>query len=212
MERKEKTTQVKTKKGSVGNTIATIVLVAVLIFAVVVSYTAYTTKAGSGVPTLFGMRPFSVQSDSMAPTFNKGDLIIDTVVTDPSTLKEGDIITFWTIINGQRVLNTHRIVEITDYENYLYFDTKGDNNTIADSTGVHQNEIVGQYKTHLPGVGTALDFLQTSKGFFICIVLPVGIFFIYQIIDFFRTLMAYQAEKVRYQLEQERKAEKDEEK
>lgn len=202
-------TQSKEKKsGGMANTIVTIILVLAIGLVIMTSYTAFTTKAGSGVPTLFGIRPFSVQSDSMLPTFAKGDLIIDTVVKDPSTLQEGDVITFWTIINGQKVLNTHRIIGITDYGNYLYFDTKGDNNSIADTTGVHQNEIVGLYKTHIAGVGSVLDFLQTSKGFFICIVLPVAVFFIYQLVAFFRVLMAYNTEKVRLQMMQEKETEK----
>ena len=201
MAAKEKTK----KKSSVGSIIATVILILAIVVAVVCSYTAFVTKAGDGVPSLFGIRPFSVQTDSMKPFFEQGDLVIDEVV-DPASLKEGDVITFWTVINGYRVLNTHRIVSITDYGNYLYFETKGDANPISDTTGVHQNEIVGKYKTHIPKVGKFLDFLQTSKGFFICIVIPVALFFIYQLIVFVRTLSAYNKEKIRLQLLEEEKA------
>ena len=196
-------TQVKEgeKKNKVANTISTVVLILAIVIAILCSYTAFVTKAGNGVPSLFGIRPFSVQTDSMKPFFEQGDLIIDKVV-DPKELKVGDVITFWTVINGYRVLNTHRIVNITDYGNYLYFDTKGDANPIADTTGVHQNEIVGKYVTHIPKVGKFIDFLQTSKGFFICIVVPVAIFFIYQLIVFIKTLTAYNAEKMRLEYEQ----------
>lgn len=192
------------QKSRVGDIIVTVILVLAILLAILAGYSAFASKAGTGVPSVLGFRPFAVQSDSMAPTFYKGDLVIDRAV-DPATLREGDIITFWTIINGQKALNTHRIVEITDYGNYLYFDTKGDNNPINDTTGVHQNDIVGKYLTKLPNVGTVFDFLQTSLGFGVCIVLPVAIFFIYEIIAFFKTLMAYQAEKVRMQLVQEQK-------
>lgn len=190
------------QKKSVGNTIATVVLIICILVAIMAGYSAYATKAGSGVPSIFGFRPFAVQSDSMAPTFEKGDLIIDKAVKDPHDLVEGDVITFWTVINGQKVLNTHRIIAITDYENYLYFDTKGDNNTIEDATGVHQNDIVGIYSFKLKNVGTVLDFLQTSVGFGLCIVLPVAIFFIFELISFFKTLMAYKTEKVRLEMEE----------
>ena len=196
-------TEAKAAKRSVGSVVATVVLIACILVAIMAGYSAYTSKAGSGVPSIFGFRPFSVQSDSMAPVFYQGDLVIDRAVSDPSTLKEGDIITFWTVINGQKVLNTHRIIAITDYGNYLYFDTKGDNNTIADTTGVHQNDIVGVYRFKLANVGTVLDFLQTTAGFGVCIVLPVAIFFIYELISFFRTLMAYKTEKVRLELAKE---------
>ena len=193
--------QEENRKSRVGDVIVTVVLVLAILIAILAGYSAYASKAGSGVPSILGFRPFSVQSDSMVPTFYKGDLVIDRVVNDPASLQVGDIITFWTIINGQRVLNTHRIIEISDFENYLYFDTKGDNNPIADTVGVHQNDIVGIYLTRLPNVGTVLDFLQTSTGFALCIVLPVAIFFLYELIAFFRTLMAYQAEKIRLQMQ-----------
>ena len=191
------------KKSGAGSTIITIVLVIAIIFAIMCSYAAYTTKAGSGVPSLFGIEPFAVQSDSMAPFFNKGDLVIDTKVKDPSALKEGDIITFWTVINGYKVLNTHRIVEVQDYGDHYYYVTKGDANPINDTVGVHSNDVVGQYKTHIKKVGGVLDFLQTGKGFFCCIVIPVGIFFIYQLIAFFKTLALYRTEKIKFELQQE---------
>ena len=186
--------EMEKKPNRVVDVIVTVVLILAILFAILAGYSAYASKAGSGVPSVLGLRPFSVQSDSMLPVFAKGDLVIDRAVSDPSTLEVGDIITFWTIINGQRVLNTHRIVEIADLGNYLYFETKGDNNPIPDTTGVHQNDIVGVYLTKLPNVGTVLDFMQTSVGFAVCIVLPVAVFFIYELI------------KVRLQLLQEQKA------
>ena len=193
----------ETKSGKVGDTIVTVILILCVILAIVCSYTAYTTKVGSGVPSIFGYRPFSVQSDSMLPFFAKGDLVIDKAVKDPSELEIDDVITFWTVINGQKVLNTHRIVDIADYGSYLFFQTKGDNNATPDTTGVHQNDIVGVYKTHIKGLGSVLDFLQTGKGFFICIVVPMIIFFVFELISFIKVLMAYNAEKVRLQIQQE---------
>ena len=192
------------KKSNIVNVITTIILILAIVVAIACSYTAFVSKAGNGVPSLFGIRPFSVQTDSMKPFFSKGDLVIDKAV-DPATLQVGDVITYWTVINGYRVLNTHRIVKITDYGNYLYFDTKGDANPVEDTTGVHQNEIVGKYVTHIPKVGAFIDFLQTSKGFFLCIVVPVAIFFIYQLIVFIKTLTAYNSEKMRLEYEEERK-------
>ena len=202
MKENQQTTAAPAKKNA-GSIIVTVVLVLCILLAILAGYSAFASKAGSGVPSVFGFRPFAVQSDSMAPTFFKGDLVVDKAVKDPATLKEGDVITFWTIINGQKVLNTHRIISITDYDNYLYFDTKGDNNTIADTTGVHQNDIVGVYKTHIKGLGSVLDFLQTGKGFFICIVIPMALFFVLELVSFIKTLMAYNAEKVRLQIQQE---------
>lgn len=194
------------KEGKAGKIIVDVILVLAIILLLVISFTAFVTKSGSGVPSFFGIRPFAIQSDSMSPTFDKGDLIVDTVVKDASTLKEGDVITFWTVIEGQRVLNSHRIIGIQDYGDFVSFVTMGDNNTMEDGLQVHQKEVVGKYMFRIPKLGTVVDFLQTSKGFLLVIVVPVALFFIYQLISFFKALFAYQAEKNRLQFEAEMEA------
>ncbi len=185
------------KKKKIGNIIISVILILIIIFGIFCSFTAFVSKSGSGVPSIFGIRPFAIQTESMEPFFCKGDLIIDKVVKDYNDLKIGDVITFWTVIQGERVLNSHRIIEIQDNGNYLSFVTKGDNNAYEDSMTVHQSEIVGKYAARIKGMGSAIDFLQTSKGFLLVIVLPCALFFIYELINFFRALFAYQAEKVR---------------
>ena len=204
----EEATQVKTgsKAQAVIGTIINILLVVAIIIAFFCTYTAYVTKKGSGVPNILGYEPFAIQTDSMSPFFEAGDLVIDKAVTDVSELQVGDVITFWTIIEGERVLNTHRIVEIVDADTYIYFVTKGDNNSSEDALTVHQSEVVGKYQTKISGLGTVLDFLQTSRGFFCIIVLPVAAFFIYYLVNFFKVLFEYQAAKNRLQFEEENAA------
>lgn len=201
--KKNKGEQKNSTAGKVANIIVNILLVIVIIFAFFCTYTAFTTKKGSGVPKLFGNIFFSIQSDSMKPTFEKGDLIIDKEVKDPSTLVEGDVISFWTIIDGQRVLNTHRIVGIEKGDSFTYFYTKGDNNSMVDALTVHESEVVGKYSSRIKGLGNVMDFLQTSTGFLIVIVLPVLAFFIYYLVVFLKSLMAYKREKQRVEMEAE---------
>lgn len=192
------------EKASAVNTIVNIVLVAAIILAAVCTYVSFVSTSGNGVPSLFGIRPFSIQTDSMYPTLNPGDLIISTAVKDASELQNGDIITYWTVINGERVLNTHRITEIYDGGNYRIFATKGDNNTHADPLTVHESEVVGKYSFKIAGIGKVFDYLQTSTGFLLVVVLPVFIFFIYHLVQFFRVLFEYQNIKNRIKYEQER--------
>ncbi len=186
------------------NIVVNVILVIAIIMAAVCTYVSFVSTSGSGVPSILGIRPFTVQSDSMYPELQPGDLIIDAAVKDPSKLKIGDIVTYWTIIDGERVLNTHRITGIYDGGTYRIFETKGDRNTIADPLTVHESEIVGQYKFRIPGVGKVLDYLQTSTGFLIIIVLPVLLFFIFHLVQFFRVLFEYQNVKMLIKYEQER--------
>ena len=186
------------------NAVVNAILVVAIALAAVCTYVSFVSTSGNGVPSIFGIRIFSIQTESMYPTLLPGDLIFDVGVKEPGDLRNGDIITYWTVINGERVLNTHRIHEIYDGGGYLIFSTKGDNNTIADPLTVHESEVVGQYKFRVGGIGKVFDYLQTSTGFLIVIVIPVFLFFLFHLVQFFRVLFEYQNVKNRIKFEQER--------
>ena len=162
------------------NVILSVVLWIVILLAAFFAFTTLATRNSNSVASLGGFTPLTVESESMSPTFNQGDMIIIKKV-DTSTLKEGDIITFHTIIENRYALNTHRIVKIEQSNGYRTYETKGDNNMISDRHIISDNDIVGKYVTRLPGFGKVINFLSTSAGFFIVIVLPMLAFFIYQV-------------------------------
>lgn len=181
-----------------------VILVLTIVLAAFCTYVSFVSTSGNGVLSVFGVRVFSVQTNSMSPILNAGDLIIDSAVKDASELEVGDIITYWTVINGERVLNTHRITNIYDGGGHRIFATKGDNNTIEDSLTVHESEVVGKYSMKIGGLGKVFDYLQTSTGFLIVVVVPVFAFFLYHLVQFFRVLFEYQNVKNRLKYEQER--------
>lgn len=196
----------KQSKGRrIANTIINVVLVVAIVMAAICTYISYVSTSGNGVPSILGIRIFSIQTESMYPTLEPGDLIFDSAVKDTSELKVDDVITYWTVIDGQRVVNTHRITQIYDGGGYLIFETKGDNNTAADALTVHESEVIGQYKgKKIAGIGKVFDYLQTSTGFLIVIVIPVAIFFLFHLIQFFRVLFEYNNLKNKLSYEQER--------
>ena len=192
-------------KKRVMNAVINAILVIAIIMAAVCTYVSFVSTSGNGVPSILGVRVFSIQTKSMYPTFEPGDLIFDKAVKDSSDLEIGDIITYWTVIDGQRVLNTHRIIQIYDGGGYRIFETQGDNNTIADALTVHESEVVGKFNgTRMKGVGKVFDYLQTSTGFLLVVVIPVAIFFLYHLIQFFRVLFEYNNIKNKLLYEQER--------
>ncbi len=200
----EKPAKKKGNKTKTVNRIINVVLIIVIAFAAVCTFVSFVSSSGNGVPNILGVQLLSIQTDSMYPTLEPGDLVIDTPVKDPSTLRTGDIITYWTVIDGERVLNTHRIENIFDGGEYLIFETKGDKNTTVDPLTVHESEIIGKYGFHISGLGKAFDYLQTPTGFFIVVLLPVLLFFIFNLVQFFRALFEYQSVKNRIKFEQER--------
>ena len=186
------------------NTVINVILVIAIILAALCTYVSYVSTSGSGTPSIFGISIFSIQTDSMYPNLLAGDLIIGKSV-DPKDLRIDDVITYWTVIDGNKVLNTHRIVGIYDGDGYLIFETKGDANTAIDALTVHENAIVAKYTdTRVQGLGKTFDYLQTSTGVLLVVVIPVFLFFLYHLVQFFRTLFEYQNVKNRIRFEQER--------
>lgn len=189
----------------IANTVVNVILVIAIIIAAFCTYTSYVNTSGNSVPNIFGIRVLSIQTESMYPTLLPGDMIFDTAVKDTSALEIGDVITYWTVINGERVLNTHRITQIYDGGGYLIFETKGDNNTVSDSLTVHESEVVGQWNgARIGGLGKVFDYLQTSTGFLIVVVIPVALFFVFHLVQFFRVLIEYNNLKNKLLYEQER--------
>lgn len=144
------------------------------------AFTTLATKDDGSVSNLGGFTPMTVQSDSMSPTFDQGDLIV-IKTCDTSKLQVGDIVTFHTIIDNQYALNTHRIESIDELNGMRSFTTKSDNNDVADTHIISDGDIVGQYVFKIPGMGKVMDFLSSAWGFLIVIVLPMLLFFIYQV-------------------------------
>ena len=46
---------------------------------------------------------------------------------------------------------------------------------------ISDGDIVGKYVGHIKGAGKVMDFISSSVGFLVVIVLPMLIFFIYQV-------------------------------
>ena len=150
----------------------------VLILALLVTILVFSSARNNGVANLFGYIPLTVESDSMYPTFKQGDLIICREIDSIDALQENDVITFWTIIDGKRVKNTHRITAVNDEDSVRSFITRGDNNAIDDETPTYAGDIIGKWtNVKLAGLGNVMAFLRTKTGFFVCILIPMAIFF-----------------------------------
>ena len=165
----------------IGTIVISVILWAIILLAALYAFTTMATKDDQSVSRILGYTPMTVESDSMKPTFCKGDLIF-IKKCDTSKLKEGDIITFHTIIDNQYALNTHRIQKIDEVNGVRSYTTIGDNNNgVADQHVISDGDIVGKYIGHVTGLGKVMDFLSSSMGFLIVIVLPMLLFFVYQI-------------------------------
>ena len=162
----------------------------VLILALLVTILVFTADSNNGVSNLLGYMPLTVESDSMAPTFSSGDLIIDCGIDDVYKLQKDDVITFWTIIDGNKVKNTHRIIGVNSRNGSVSFVTKGDNNDVKDSIEVYPSDIIGKWTgVKIGGFGSVMSFLRTKTGFFVCIIIPIALFFLFELYKFIVTIV-----------------------
>jgi len=147
---------------------------------------------------LFGYRAYIVMSDSMAATdFDAGSLIFVKEV-DPTTLQEGDIITFISQDSesfGEVI--THKIRKLTrDANGNAGFVTYGTTTNVDDATVVTFPYILGQYKSHLPYVGTFFNFTKTPQGYIICIFLPFMLLILHQGVNTVKLFRRYKSEQM----------------
>lgn len=154
----------------------------VLVFSLLMTLIVFTADRNNGTASLFGFIPMTVESNSMEPTFKKDDMIICREIDDIEELKTDDVITFWTIINGEKVRNTHRIIRINDENGTKNFITRGDNNSRDDDISVYAVDVIGKWTgAKISGFGKAMGFLRTKTGFFVCVLLPVAVLFLIEL-------------------------------
>ena len=152
-----------------------------------------------------GKKPDGIAADKPSG-FNKGDLIVAKYIGKDAEAKSklgiGDVISFRFDVNNdgkidKGELNTHRIVDLVkDGEgNLTGYITKGDNNLTNDANPVYFGDIVAVYSgRRLAGIGNVLTFLSSKLGFALCIILPLFLFFAYELFVFFKTLLTVKNE------------------
>lgn len=148
--------------------------------------------------SLFGYKMYIVNTDSMAATDFKAGALIFVKEVDPSTLKEGDIITFMsqdTNSFGETI--THKIRNVTtDAQGNPGFITYGTTTDTDDETIVTYPYVLGKYQSDIPGIGLFFNFLKTTPGYFVCIFTPFMLIIIYEGVKFFNLFRRYKNEQM----------------
>jgi signal peptidase len=131
----------------------------------------------------------AVESESMVPTLNVGDIIIVRGISNASeeikvgNNPEGDIIVFYDPRGYTRrvywffsepALIVHRAIEKKYEGGKLYFRTKGDANSVDDLSmfgWIPETKVVGKVVGHIPWLGNISLFMQSDSGMFLIIML-----------------------------------------
>ena len=175
---------------------------------------------GKGFTTVVTPSMDGSQKDS----FTEDDLIFLSVVTEKNAdrklkkVEVGSIITFkyWSDEARNYILNTHRVVDIVEVNGETLYITQGDKvaemndsykyNADRDWDSelglsnekcemVSDDDIRGIYTGKWNGFGKAFKFLQTSNGFLLCVVLPIALFFVIELLLLVLNFMKIKQEK-----------------
>lgn len=128
------------------------------------------------VPSLLGVRIFTVISGSMAPDIPAGSVVY-TLPRAFEEIRAGDIVTYRQGESG--VFVTHRVIG-TDPENQVLI-TRGDANAQPDGGGVSRENLVGRVQFSVPYLGYAAVLLDSAGekllvlGGFLWLLLVKGI-------------------------------------
>jgi signal peptidase len=144
----------------------TIFVILIIIGATLGAFGTFTIAMGTSSPLVV------VESESMIPTLNVGDLLV-LQSHAPEAINVGDIIVYTASWHDKPIV--HRIVErqLVGTE-YRYF-TQGDNNTIRDPGYRVYDDIVGVVVFTIPYLGYVTLFLHEPYGIAIVIVLFIAL-------------------------------------
>ena len=165
-----KSSDPKQKVLTIIGTILCIILLPILIINLTLIAKSYINE--DEIPSLGGVFPMIVLTDSMYPQISAGDLIICNTL-DPEDIRVDDVISFFDPMGSGTSVVTHRVLEIVEENGTLSYRTKGDNNNAEDQVLVPQDKLVGIYRNRIPGLGHVAMFMQTTPGLILCVVCPV---------------------------------------
>jgi len=124
------------REGSLGGwVVTTVIAIAIIWFA-----------AG-----LFPIRPSTIISGSMRPTYEVGDVVFVAKVS-PNIIQPGDILHYR---EAPGITAMHRVVEIQELDGRKVFITQGDANTEPDPNPVLPGNVIGRALFSIPRVGWA---------------------------------------------------------
>ena len=164
--------------------IVNFISVVIIAAAVVVLIMVLLTKPGKP-PSIGGFTLLRITTGSMAPTYDVDTMIL-VQETDPSQIREGDVISFYSsdpMLDG--AVNTHRVVRIEkDGDQYVYT-TKGDGNNVEDPYDVKSEYLVGKVIWSSVILGKISRLVSNPLIFIPVILVPLAVILLS---NFFQTI------------------------
>ena len=152
------------------------IFVKILTIAIIfVSIIIIVQKVTNNQESFLGFRIFRVQTGSMIPKYQIGDVILVKEV-DTDKIQIGDDVTYegnTGTMNGMLV--THRVVDIEEVDGKRVFHTKGIANNLEDPV-ISEEQINGVVQTKMYILSLICMLLNNKYVFYFCGILPLTIY------------------------------------
>ncbi len=160
-------------KKIIGKIVNFILVILIVLAAAILVLVGVNAKSGKAT-TVLGYGFMAVQTGSMTPEYPIGSVIV-IKETDPSALKEKDVITFYSSNpNLNNMIVTHRIMEITDDGDGTYtFVTQGDANEIPDEYPADSERVIGKVVAKSNLMEKLMTVRENPAIFLVIVVLPM---------------------------------------
>lgn len=166
-----------------------IIVKLVTLLIVLISLIIIVQKVTNNKESFFGYRIFRVQTGSMIPKYQIGDVIL-VKKQDIDKIKVGDDVTYLGESSSVKgILITHRVIDIQEVDGKKEFHTQGIANNLEDPV-VHGNQINGVVQFKMPILTLLCKLLNNKYIFYFGAVLPLTLYI------FFRVLKANYDKKV----------------
>ena len=153
------------------------ILMLIIIF---ISIIIIVQKVTNNQESFLGFRIFRVQTGSMIPQYQVGDVII-VKETEPDQIKIGDDVTYQGKTGQMKgLLVTHRVVDIEEVDGKRVFHTKGIANNLEDPV-VSENQINGVVQTKMYILSWICVLLNNKYVFYFCGILPLTIYVAFRV-------------------------------
>ncbi len=169
----------KSKFRKIWNVFSTIILILVVGLVIFI----FVTRITGHIPSLFGFTFYRVQTDSMTPTLEPGDVIVDKKVP-AEEIKKGDIVTYNCLsgtMAGKTI--THRVVTDPENRNGVYwYQTQGDREGAPLDDMITYDQIEGKFISNVKWMNALYSFFLSPFGL-ISFVLLIVVLFGYEIVS-----------------------------
>lgn len=166
-----------------------IIVKLVTLLIVLISLIIIVQKVTNNKESFFGYRIFRLQTGSMIPKYQIGDVIL-VKKQDVDKIKVGDDVTYLGESSSVKgILITHRVIDIQEVDGKKEFHTQGIANNLEDPV-VHGNQINGVVQFKMPILTLLCKLLNNKYIFYFGAVLPLTLYI------FFRVLKANYDKKV----------------